>query len=762
MIQLYDSGVYLINRTEIVADDDANAGSAIKRKTGKEITKEQAKNGTMAYSIIKRHNHSTSGENLEIMFDSLGAHDITYVGIIQTAKASGLTEFPVPFVLTNCHNSLCAVGGTINQDDHMFGLSAAKKYGGIYVPPNLAVIHSFDREMMCKCGNMILCSDSHTRYGALGVMGVGEGGGELVKQLLKRAYELKRPDVIAVYLTGKPRLGVGPQDVALSIIGQVYRNGYAKNKVMEFIGDGIANLSMDFRIGIDIMTTETACWSSIWTTDDQVKEYYEIHGKERNFQKIEPQDIAYYDGMIYVDLHAIEPVIALPFHPSNVYTIREFKKSAAEIINASHQSGIKIDLSDHIQNGDVYVNQGIIAGCSGGTIGNITAAADILNHKSIGNGTFQLSVYPDSQPDYLELIRNGSIAKLIKAGSIIHSAFCGPCFGACDTPANQGFSIRHTTRNFPYREGSRPDNGQLSYVALMDTRSIAATALNSGKLTAATDIDVEYSVPKYCFDQEIYKKHIYNGVGKPSPDTSLVYGPNIKDWSAFPSLPDHMLLKVVSFITDPVTTTDELIPSGETSSYRSNPIKLADYTLFRKDPNYVPKAKGVREIEKLREEGKSADSMPEEYQFVFKKIRSIEGYATIDLKHVGIGSTIFANRPGDGSAREQAASCQRILGGWANIAAEYATKRYRSNLINWGILPFTVKDKLILKNDDFIFIQNIFKLISEESESVLAYRIRDDIQPFHLSFGDLTENEKNIILAGCLINYYNKRKIGLK
>ena len=759
MVTVYDSGAYLLGGKEIVKDG-AGAAELVEKKTGRRITAEQAKKGTMAFSILEQHNSSSSGDNLELRFDSLGAHDITYVGIIQTAKASGLEEFPVPFVLTNCHNSLCAVGGTINQDDHGFGLSAAKKYGGIFVPANLAVIHSFNREMMSRCGGMILCSDSHTRYGALGTMGVGEGGGELAKQLLGRAYEVGRPEVIGVYLTGKPQKGVGPQDVALSIIGKVYKNSYVKNKVMEFVGDGVANLDVDFRNGIDVMTTETACWSSIWTTDGRVREYYEAHGRPQDYRELAPQDVAYYDGLVHVDLSTVEPSIALPFHPSNVYTLREFRANAADLLreiekNLPERNAAGDGLAGKLRNGEFYVDQGVIAGCSGGTFGNLTAAADLLEGKSVGGGAFQLSVYPDSQPDYLALVANGTVARLMKAGAVVHTAFCGPCFGACDTPADRAFSIRHTTRNFPHREGSKPGDGQLSYVALMDARSIAATAANGGRLTAATEVDCGYTAPKFYFDRGIYDRSVYNGFGRADPGSPLVYGPNIKDWPEIPALTEHLLLKVVSFITDPVTTTDELIPSGETSSYRSNPLRLAEFTLGRKDPEYVPAAKAVREAELKRESGAFGD-LPEEFKAIFGRIRALDGFEAVGPETAGIGSAIFANRPGDGSAREQAASCQRILGGWANLCREYATKRYRSNLINWGMVPFTVVGEPAFRRGEFIFVPDVAQKIREGRTELKAYVIGEEVCGIALSTGSLTESERDILLSGCLINYYRK------
>ncbi len=764
MVKLYDTGVYLLNGKEIVSDDE-NAATVIKSKTGKVITKEKARKGTISYSVIKNHNISNDISSLKIKFDVLTAHDITYVSIIQTARASGMEKFPVPFVLTNCHNSLCAVGGTINEDDHMFALSAVKKYGGIYVPPHLAVIHAYNREIMSKCGTMILGSDSHTRYGALGTMGVGEGGGELTKQLLGQTYDISRPKVIGIYLTGKPQKGVGPMDVALTIIGNVYKNGYVKNKVMEFIGDGIHNLDVEYRNGIDVMTTETACWSSIWQTDEKVEKYYDIHGRVEDYEKLEPQNIAYYDGLVYVDLSKIKPTIAMPFHPSNIYTIEELKANPLDIMNHVQTQGIKqfdnpnikFDLVSKVRNGEIYADQGIVAGCSGGTYDNIVDIADIMDGKSIGNGIFKMSVYPASQPAYIDMVRNGTIEKLMNAGVIVRSAFCGPCFGAGDTPANQEFSIRHTTRNFPNREGSKPTEGQLSYVALMDARSIAATAINEGKLTAATEIDVTYTKPAYHFNKNIYNKRVFNGVGKTELDTELKFGPNIKDWPTIPSLTDDLLLKVISYITDPVTTTDELIPSGETSSYRSNPIRLAEFTLSRKDPTYVGKAKEVQKYEIERENGKDPSTVSEEINKVYEKIRTIKGFENVDPRNIGIGSTIFANKPGDGSAREQAASCQRVLGGWANIAREYATKRYRSNLINWGMVPFIIEAEPVFKRDEFIFIPNLRNAILDGKAEIKAYVVGERITEFTLFIDNLTEDERCIIAEGCIINYYKTR-----
>ena len=765
MVSISNAGAYLVGGKKIVKDD-GNAATVLKSLGKGNITKEQAKQGTIAYRIIKQHNRLGDRKNLKIKFDSLTTHDITYVSIIQTARASGMKVFPMPVVMTNCHNSLCAVGGTINEDDHMFAYSAAKKYGGIFVPPNVAVIHSFNREMMSKCGNMILGSDSHTRYGALGTMGVGEGGGELVKQLLCGTYDLRMPEVIAVYLTGKPQNGVGPQDVALSIIKKVFPNGYVKNKVMEFVGGGIENLNVEFRNGIDVMTTETACWSSIWATDDKVKEYYRIHGRENDYRKMSPEDVAYYDGVVTVDLSTVEPSIALPFHPSNVYTISEFKANALEILHDVGEdakkrfanNALNYDFSDKVKNGDVYVDQGIIAGCAGGTYDNIVDAADIVDGKTIGNSAFKMSVYPASQPEYLELVRNGTIEKLIQAGIITRSCFCGPCFGAGDTPANHEFSIRHTTRNFPNREGSKPTENQLSLVALMDARSIATTAVNGGKLTSATELDVNFTKPPYHFDTGIYRRRVFNGFGHAEPAAELKFGPNIKDWPEIPSLTEHLLLKVVSYITDPVTTTDELIPSGETSSFRSNPLRIAEYTLYKKDPAYVGNAKKVQNFETARERKEKDLLKSEELSGIYKKLKSINGLSGIDEMSIGIGSAIFANKPGDGSAREQAASCQKVLGGWANFAHEYATKRYRSNLINWGIVPFLVDSTPVFDKGDFIFVPDIKQQILSGAQKIKAYVLGGTTKEFTVSVGQLTDEEKQIIAAGCLINYNRNEK----
>ena len=758
MVTLYDSGAYLINGTELIQDGQAAAG--YEAQTGSKLSKEEAAKNTMAYQILQAHNTSGNDKKLQIKFDKLTSHDITFVGIIQTARASGLEKFPIPYVLTNCHNSLCAVGGTINEDDHMFGLSCAKKYGGIYVPPHQAVIHQFAREMLAAGGQMILGSDSHTRYGALGTMAIGEGGGELVKQLLSKTYDVDMPGVVAVYLTGKPQKGVGPQDVALAIIGATFGCGYVKNKVMEFVGPGVENLSADYRIGIDVMTTETTCLSSIWKTDDRIKEFYEIHGRSEDYKELNPGAVAYYDGVVYVDLSAVKPMIAMPFHPSNVYTIEELNANLMDILDdcekrakVSLDGKVDFTLKDKVRNGKLYVEQGIIAGCAGGGFENICEAADILKGSYIGADEFTLSVYPASTPIYMELAKNGVLADLIETGSIVKTAFCGPCFGAGDTPANNAFSIRHSTRNFPNREGSKIQNGQISSVALMDARSIAATAANKGYLTAATDLDVNFTQRKYYFDKSIYEHRVYNGVGKADPSVEIKFGPNIKDWPAMSPLPENLILKVVSEIHDPVTTTDELIPSGETSSYRSNPLGLAEFTLSRKDPAYVGRAKEVQKAQKAIE----ADTCPcealPELTPIMDKIK--ETY-TISRKTVGVGSTIFAVKPGDGSAREQAASCQKVLGGWANIANEYATKRYRSNLINWGMLPFLIQDKdteLPFANDDYIFIPGIAEAVKNKTDEIKAYVVNKDMKEFTVTLGQLTDNEREIILKGCLINY---------
>ncbi len=761
MIKLYENGVYLVNGKDIVEADE-NAAAALQQKCGQAVSQEDAAQGTMAYHILKEHNTSGNMEQLQIKFDKLTSHDITFVGIIQTARASGLEKFPIPYVLTNCHNSLCAVGGTINEDDHMFGLSCAKKYGGIYVPPHQAVIHQYAREMLAEGGKMILGSDSHTRYGALGTMAMGEGGPELVKQLLSRTYDIAMPGIVGIYLTGKPQKGVGPQDVALAIIGAVFANGYVNNKVMEFVGDGVANLSADFRIGIDVMTTETTCLSSIWTTDDTIKEFYEIHNRPEGYQELKPADVAYYDGFVTVDLSKIQPMIAMPFHPSNVYTIEELNHNLMDILGdvekkalvSLNNNDIKYTMRDKVRDGRLYVEQGVIAGCAGGGFENICDAADILRGKFVGNDVFSLSVYPASQPVFMELVKNGRIADLMQTGATVRSAFCGPCFGAGDVPPNNGLSIRHSTRNFPNREGSKVNNGQIASVALMDARSIAATAANQGYLTAATDIDADFSKPKYFFDGSIYENRVYNGWGKADPDAQVKFGPNIKDWPEMSELTEDMVLKVVSEIHDPVTTTDELIPSGETSSFRSNPLGLAEFTLSRKDPSYVGKAKAVQAGEKARIAGEDIYAALPEVKEIFETIQT-----KFDIKpeDTQIGSVIYAVKPGDGSAREQAASCQKVLGGFANIAQEYATKRYRSNLINWGMLPFLFEGELPFANGDYIFVKDIRKAIAEKNDTVKAYVVSQGMKEFELHLGNLTEDEREIIERGCLINYYKSQ-----
>lgn len=759
MIKLFSKGVYLINNKEIIEDcNDINL--ILKNKLGNNcINKEEARKNTIAYNILNEHNVSKNKDKLQIKFDKLASHDITFVGIIQTARASGLKEFPVPYALTNCHNSLCAVGGTINEDDHMFGLSCAKKYGGIYVPPHQAVIHQFVREMMAGCGKMILGSDSHTRYGALGTMAIGEGGPEIVKQLLGKTYDINMPDIIGVYLTGSPQRGVGPQDIALAIIGSVFANGYVNNKVMEFVGDGIDNLSSDFRIGIDVMTTETTCLSSIWKTDNKIKEFYNIHGRPNEYKELNPGSVAYYDGMIYVDLSKIKPMIAMPFHPSNVYSIEELNSNLSEILaDVERKAGISLDnkvkftLRDKIHNGRLYVEQGILAGCAGGGFENICDAADILRGSSIGSDEFSLSVYPASQPIFMELVKNGRIADIMETGATVRTAFCGPCFGAGDVPANNGLSIRHSTRNFPNREGSKITNGQIASVALMDARSIAATAANKGYLIPATEVDVNFTKPKYYFDKSIYKNRVYDGVGKADSSVKIKFGPNIVDWPKMSALTDNLLLKVVSVIHDPVTTTDELIPSGETSSYRSNPLALAEFTLSRKDPQYVKKAKEIQKAEKARISNKSPIDAMNELEAILTLIN--EKYTNINNENTGIGSTIYAVKVGDGSAREQAASCQKVLGGWANIAKEYATKRYQSNLINWGMLPLIYKDEPCFENGDYIFIPNIVKAIKTKNNFINAYIVNKSMKEIQFNLGELTDDERKIILKGCLINYY--------
>jgi len=757
MIQLFSEGAYLVDGTTLVKESEAEA---LKQLTGEVLSKEEASKNTIAYGILRDHNTSGNMEKLQIKFDKLTSHDITFVGIIQTARASGIEKFPVPYVLTNCHNSLCAVGGTINEDDHMFGLTAAKKYGGVYVPPHQAVIHQFAREMLAGGGKMILGSDSHTRYGALGTMAMGEGGPELVKQLLNRTYDINMPGVIGIYLKGKPVKGVGPQDVALAIIGAVFEKGYVNNKVMEFVGPGVSNLSADFRIGVDVMTTETTCLSSIWRTDDKIKEFYEIHGRSEDFKELNPGKVAYYDGIVEVDLDKIKPMIAMPFHPSNTYTIEEVNANLDDILAdvekralVSLDGAVDYSLRDKVHDGKLYVDQGIIAGCAGGGYENICAAANILKGASIGSDEFTLSVYPASTPIYMELVKNGAVADLMQTGAIVKTAFCGPCFGAGDTPANNAFSIRHSTRNFPNREGSKLQNGQISSVALMDARSIAATAANKGYLTPATDVEASDFIPKYHFDKTIYDNRVFDSKGVADPSVEIQFGPNIKDWPEMSALPQNMLLKVVSEIHDPVTTTDELIPSGETSSYRSNPLGLAEFALSRKDPAYVGLAKEVQKAQKAIEAGEDAAEAFPEVKDILETVK--ESYADVTQDNLGIGSTIFAVKPGDGSAREQAASCQKVLGGWANIANEYATKRYRSNLINWGMLPFTIdKGELPFKNKDYIFVPDVRKAVEDKLTKIPAYVVNEGMKEITLTLGELTDDEREIILKGCLINYY--------
>lgn len=759
MVNVFEGGAYLLNGTELIPDSE-KALAEIKSKTGKDISKEEAKKGTIAYGILKEHNTSGNMEKLKIKFDKLTSHDITFVGIIQTARASGLEKFPIPYVLTNCHNSLCAVGGTINEDDHMFGLTCAKKYGGVYVPPHQAVIHQYAREMLAGGGKMILGSDSHTRYGALGTMAVGEGGPELVKQLLEQTYDINMPGIVGVYLTGAPSKGVGPQDVALAIIGEVFANGYVKNKVMEFVGPGVASLSADFRIGIDVMTTETTCLSSIWQTDEEIREFYDIHGRSGDYKELNPAQAAYYDGMITIDLGTVKPMIAMPFHPSNTYTIEELNANLMDILAdvekkaaVSLDGAVEFSLKNKVVNGKLMVDQGIIAGCAGGGFENICAAADIMKGSYIGSDGFTLSVYPASMPVYMELVKNGCAAALMETGAVLKTAFCGPCFGAGDTPANNAFSIRHSTRNFPNREGSKLQNGQIASVALMDARSIAATAANKGVLTAATDFDGTIGKYKYHFDSKIYANRVFDSHGTADPSVEIQFGPNIKDWPVMTALPENLVLRVVSEIHDPVTTTDELIPSGETSSYRSNPLGLAEFTLSRKDPAYVGLAKDIQIAQKAVMEDKCPVDVKPELKAIMEVIHKT--YPEAGKGNIGFGSTIFAVKPGDGSAREQAASCQKVLGGWANIAKEYATKRYRSNLINWGMLPFLIKEgELPFKNKDYLFFPDIRKAVEEKAEEIKGYTVGDtELTEFTVKLGELTDEERRIILDGCLINY---------
>lgn len=766
MVKLYDGGAFLVNGTELVPEQEAEKLVAL---TGKNVTKEEAKKGTIAYSILKEHNTADNMEHLKLRFDSMASHDITFVGIIQTARASGLTEFPIPYVMTNCHNSLCAVGGTINEDDHIFGLSAAKKYGGIFVPPHIAVIHQYMREMMAGCGRMILGSDSHTRYGALGTMAVGEGGGELVKQLLRDTYDVTYPGVVAIYLTGKPGPGVGPHDVALAIVGAVFKNGYVKNKVMEFVGPGISSMDTDYRNGVDVMTTETTCLSSIWKTDEDTRDYLKMHGREEAYKELNPANVAYYDGVVSIDLSTVKPMIALPFHPSNTYEIDELNANLGDILRtvekeADHILGnpnVHLSLTDKIVDGKLLVQQGVIAGCAGGNYSNVMTAAHILSGKDCGNDIFNLSVYPSSQPVYMDLVKKGAVTELMAAGATIRTAFCGPCFGAGDTPANNTLSIRHTTRNFPNREGSKPGNGQISCVALMDARSIAATAANGGYLTSAETIADGYEVPAYEFDSTSYERRVYQGYGKADPEAELIYGPNIKDWPAMSALTDNIILRVCSKIMDPVTTTDELIPSGETSSYRSNPLGLAEFTLSRRDPEYVGRSKKVNELEAVRKTSACPLKPDPEMEAAFNALRIYLDQPELRARETEIGSMIYAVKPGDGSAREQAASCQRVLGGLANIANEYATKRYRSNVINWGMLPFLLDEEPSFDIGDFIYVPGVRAALEGDMQHIPAYVIKNEegnpIHEINLHIAEMTSEEKEIVKAGCLINYNRNR-----
>lgn len=762
MVKLYDSGVYLVNGTELVPEKEE---AKVKSLTGKETKKEEAKKGTIAYSILSKHNHSGNMEKLKLKFDAMASHDITFVGIVQTAKASGMEKFPIPYVLTNCHNTLCAVGGTINEDDHMFGLSAAKKYGGIYVPPHIAVIHQYMREMMAGCGKMILGSDSHTRYGALGTMAVGEGGGELVKQLLGDTYDVAYPGVIAVYLTGQPMPGVGPQDIALAIIGAVFKNGYVKNKIMEFVGPGVASMSTDYRNGVDVMTTETTCLSSIWRTDEDTENFLSLHGRGEDYQKLEPAKVAYYDGCVFVDLSIIKPMIALPFHPSNVYEIDELNSNLSDILREVEKEAEKVGgkkasftLTDKIADGKLKVQQGIIAGCAGGNYTNVIEAAHGLKGKNCGADEFSLAVYPSSQPVFMDLVKKGAVSDLMAAGAIVRTAFCGPCFGAGDTPCNNGLSIRHTTRNFPNREGSKPGNGQMAGVALMDARSIAATAANGGILTSALELDCWDDVPAYEFDRTSYDSRVYQGFGKGDSQRELVYGPNIKDWPEMSRLEDNILLKVCSKIMDAVTTTDELIPSGETSSYRSNPLGLAEFTLSRRDPEYVERTKAVDKLEKARVKGENPAELEPELKTVFEQIRKIPGQEQVKIMDTEIGSMIYAVKPGDGSAREQAASCQRVIGGLANITREYATKRYRSNVINWGMLPFQMEKEPDFSVGDYLYIPGIRQILDGKLTDIDAYVLGSRTEKITLYIAEMTPEEREIVKAGCLINFNRNKK----
>ncbi|MDO5407999.1 MAG: hydratase [Eubacteriales bacterium] len=765
MVSLYEGGVYLINGTELVAETDS---MKVKALTGKDADRETAKQGTIAYSILKAHNTSDNMDHLKIRFDSMASHDITFVGIVQTAKASGMEQFPLPYVLTNCHNTLCAVGGTINEDDHMFGLSAAKKYGGIYVPPHIAVIHQYMREMMAGCGRMILGSDSHTRYGALGTMAIGEGGGELVKQLLRDTYDVTYPGVVAVYLDGAPQPGTGPQDIALAIIGAVFQNGYVKNKVMEFVGPGVASMTTDYRNGVDVMTTETTCLTSIWRTDEDTKAYLAKHHRKDAYRELNPAPVAYYDGCVYVDLSTVKPMIALPFHPSNAFEIDEFKENMTDILADVEKEARKISggkaaftLLDKVSGKDLMVQQAVIAGCAGGTYTNLMEAAHALKGKNCGCDEFSLAVYPSSQPVFADLVKKGAVSDLMNAGAIIRTAFCGPCFGAGDTPCNNGLSIRHTTRNFPNREGSKPGNGQMAAVALMDARSIAATAANGGRLTSAWELDCWNDIPEYEYDDTSYHNRVYMGYTKGDAARDLVYGPNIKDWPEMSPLADNILLKVCSRIMDPVTTTDELIPSGETSSYRSNPLGLAEFTLSRRDPEYVGRAKAVDLLEKARVKEGAAKELTLEpaLEDIFRTIRTIPGSEDISVQDTEIGSMIYAVKPGDGSAREQAASCQRVIGGLANICREYATKRYRSNVMNWGMLPFQMEGEPQFEIGDYIYVPGIRKALDGDLSSIPAYVVAaDGVRPLNLYLADMTPEERAIVKAGCLINYNRNRQ----
>lgn len=761
MVSLYDGGIYLVNGTEIVPEAEA---AKVKALTGKDADKESARKGTIAYSILEQHNVSGDMEHLKLRFDAMASHDITFVGIVQTAKASGMEKFPIPYVLTNCHNTLCAVGGTINEDDHMFGLSAAKKYGGIYVPPHIAVIHQYMREMMAGCGKMILGSDSHTRYGALGTMAVGEGGGELVKQLLRDTYDVAYPGVVAIYLMGQPMPGVGPQDIALAIIGAVFKNGYVKNKVMEFVGPGVASMSTDYRNGVDVMTTETTCLSSIWRTDEDTESYLSLHGRGDDYKKLDPADVAYYDGCVYVDLSTVKPMIALPFHPSNTYEIDELNANLGDILRQVEKEGEKVGggrasftLTDKIVNGKLLVQQGIIAGCAGGNYTNVIEAAHALKGRSCGCDEFSLAVYPSSQPVFMDLVKKGAVSDLMAAGAIIRTAFCGPCFGAGDTPCNNGLSIRHTTRNFPNREGSKPGSGQMAAVALMDARSIAATAANGGVLTSALEFDCWDDVPVYEFDHTAYDTRVYQGFGKGDESQSLIYGPNIKDWPDMSALSDNILLKVCSRIMDPVTTTDELIPSGETSSYRSNPLGLAEFTLSRRDPEYVGRTKEVDKLEKARVSGQDPCGLAPELTAIFDQIRQIPGQENVKVMDTEIGSVVYAVKPGDGSAREQAASCQRVIGGLANITKEYATKRYRSNVMNWGMLPFQMDAEPEFEVGDYIYVPGIRSILDGDLKDIKAYVLGDPVKEITLYIADMTPEEREIVKAGCLINFNRNR-----